>query len=181
MLDLNLLLIFIFLTALFAVEAKDLMSSIIGLSATGLGLCTVFLILKGPDVAMTQLVIETLSLIILIRVTLNRDLDFSASGRWLLNTAVFGLFVATFSIVAVQAFRILPVFGQPYMKIADAYLKEGLAKTGATNIVSAIVLDFRALDTLCEATVLFTSVVAVLAIVRRTGRIKEGQTVDDEE
>jgi multisubunit Na+/H+ antiporter MnhB subunit len=52
------------------------------------------------------------------------------------------------------------------MKMGSEYLTEGLKKTGATNMVSAIILDFRGYDTLGEATVLFTSVIGVLAVLR---------------
>jgi len=42
----------------------------------------------------------------------------------------------------------------------------------AANIVAAIILDYRAYDTLGEATVLFTAVVGVLTVMRRKG-VKE--------
>ena len=65
MLELHILLIFIIIAAAFAIEATDLLSSIVALGAAGLGLCMTFIVLKAPDVAITQLVVETLSLSIL--------------------------------------------------------------------------------------------------------------------
>ncbi len=59
------------------------------------------------------------------------------------------------------------------MRVANEYIKTGLAKTGATNIVAAIILDFRGYDTLGEATILFTAVMGVLAVIRKIGRIKD--------
>ncbi|MEE8317508.1 MAG: hydrogen gas-evolving membrane-bound hydrogenase subunit E, partial [Candidatus Omnitrophota bacterium] len=47
-----------------------------------------------------------------------------------------------------------------------------LRQTGATNLVTAVILDYRAYDTLGEATILFTAVMAVLAVMRRIGRKK---------
>jgi len=47
--------------------------------------------------------------------------------------------------------------------------------------VTAVILDFRAFDTLGEATVLFTAVIGVLAVVRRTGRKPEGQVIEEDE
>jgi multisubunit Na+/H+ antiporter MnhB subunit len=58
------------------------------------------------------------------------------------------------------------------MKVAKTYIEQGVAKTGATNIIAAIILDFRAYDTLGEATILFTAVIGVLAVMRRIGRKK---------
>ena len=66
------------------------------------------------------------------------------------------------------------------MRVAKFYLDKGLLRTGATNLVASVILDFRAYDTLGEATILFTAVIGVLAIVRRIGRKKQGETVDDE-
>jgi multisubunit Na+/H+ antiporter MnhB subunit len=56
------------------------------------------------------------------------------------------------------------------MLVAKEYIALGLERTGAANVVAAIILDFRGYDTLGEATVLFTAVVGVLTIMRRAGR-----------
>jgi multisubunit Na+/H+ antiporter MnhB subunit len=56
------------------------------------------------------------------------------------------------------------------MRVASDYIAYGLDRTGAANVVAAIILDFRGYDTLGEATVLFTAVVGVLTVVRRAGR-----------
>jgi len=181
MLDLHLLIIFMIIGAIIAVEVKDLLSSVVALGAVGLGLSIIFLILKAPDVAITQLVVEILALIILIRATLKKDLPFSTSGRWILNTVITLCFIGLFLAVAHKCFKDLPEFGYPTMRVASTYLKEGLPKTGAANIVASVILDYRAFDTLGEATVLFTAVIGVLAVVRRIGRKKEGQKIKEED
>lgn len=160
--------------AIIAVEAKDLLSSIIAVGATGLGVCLTFLVLKAPDLAITQLVVEVLCLIILIRATIRRDLPFSTSGRWFFNTLATVAFIIVFLIMGCIAFKDLPKFGYPVMRVAKVYLEQGVVKTGATNLVSAIILDYRAYDTLGEATILFTAVIGVLAVVRKVGRKKIG-------
>ena len=181
MLELYILLIFMIIGAIIAIEVKDLLSSVVAVGAVGLVLSMVFLILKAPDVAITQLVVEILALIILIRATLRKDLPFSTSGRWFLNTAITIVFIGVLLLVAKKCFGDLPKFGYPEMRVASTYLKDGLAKTGATNLVSSVILDYRAFDTLGEATVLFTAVIGVLAIVRRTGRKKEDEKVKEED
>ncbi len=67
------------------------------------------------------------------------------------------------------------------MRVSQNYLAEGLKKTGATNLVASVILDFRAYDTLGEATVLFTAVIGVLAVLRRIGRKKVNETVREED
>jgi len=167
--------------AVIAVVVKDLLSSIVAVGAAGLCVCLAFLVLKAPDLAITQLVVEVLCLVILIRATVRKDLPFSTSGRWVFNTAVTAIFMITFLCISYFALKDLPQFGYPIMKVADIYLKQGLVKTGATNLISAVILDYRAYDTLGEATILFTAVIGVLAIMRKIGRKKPGETEKDQE
>ncbi len=159
-------------SAIVAVQIEDLLSSVIAVGAVGLGLSMAFLILKAPDLAITQLVVEILCLIILIRATINKDLPIVRDGRWLFNTVSTLLFIGLFLVCAYFAFKDLPKLGQPIMRVAQEYIDKGLEKTGATNIVASIILDFRGYDTLGEATILFTAVIGVLVIARRVGRIK---------
>jgi len=158
--------------ALIAVKAKDLLSSVIALGTVGLGLSLAFLILKAPDLAIAQLVVEILCVIILIRATIRKDLPFSTSGRWFFNTMVVFVFLVIFLIYGYMCMKDLPAFGSPMMRIAQNYLTSGMKETGATNLVSAIVLDYRAYDTLGESTILFTAVIGVLAVMRKIGRKK---------
>ncbi len=173
MIEIHLLLLFMIVAAVIAVEVKDLLSSVVAVGAVGLGLSMAFLVLKAPDLAITQLVVEILCLIILIRATIRKDLPFSASGRWLFNTLATLCFLAVFLLTAYFALKDLPPFGNAVMRVSKTYVEDGLKKTGAANIVAAIILDFRGYDTLGEATVLFTAVMGVLAVVRRVGRKKE--------
>lgn len=173
MIELYVLMGLIIFAAIVAVEIKDLLSSVIAVGAVGLGLCIIFLILKAPDVAITQLVVEILVLVILIRATLKIDLPFSTTGRWFLNTLITVVFLGVFIYVALVAFRDLPGFGYPITKIAKFYTQQGLIKTGAANLVAAVLLDFRAHDTLGEATILFTAVIGILAVARSIGRKKK--------
>ncbi|MBU0694275.1 MAG: DUF4040 domain-containing protein [Candidatus Omnitrophica bacterium] len=176
MIELYILLIFMIVGAIIAIEVKDLLSSVVTVGAVGIALSMAFLILKAPDVAITQLVVEILCLIILIRATLKKDLPFISTGRWFLNTLITVGFIAMFLFVAAKALKDLPDFGYPIMKVAKIYIANGLAQTGAANVVSSVMLDFRAYDTLGEATVLFTAVIGVLAVVRKIGRKnQEGQ------
>lgn len=170
--EIDILLIFMILSAIIAVKLEDLLSSVIAMGAVGLGLSLAFLVLKAPDLAITQLVVEILCLIILIRATIKKDLPFSTSGRWVFNTFSTVVFIAVFLFFACFALKELPRFGAPLMRVAQEYVTGGLAKTGATNLVAAIILDFRGYDTLGEATILFTAVIGVLAVIRKIGRIK---------
>ena len=173
--NLLLLLILMILGAIIALEAKNLISAIISLGIVGFGLTLVFLVLQAPDLAIVQIVVETLSLIILIAAVLKTTAEdtletMSAKKLFLYLGGFTFLFIFMWFINA--AFKFLPPFGQPLMRMADAYVKEGLNLTGAANLVSGVILDFRAYDTLGEATVLFTAVIGVITVLRKVGRKK---------
>ncbi len=180
MIELYIILLFMIVSAIIAVAVKDLLSSVIAVGAAGLGLSLAFLVLKAPDLAITQLVVEILCVIILIRATLKKDLPFSTSGRWLWNTIITIAFLTVFLYTSWFCLKELPGFGEPIMRVAEFYIENGLKQTGAANLVASVILDFRAYDTLGEATVLFTAVIGVLAIIRRIGRKKVGESVEEE-
>lgn len=169
MIDIHLILIFMIAAAIIAVAAKDLLSSVIAVGAVGIGLSMAFLLLKAPDLAVMQLVVEILSLIILVRATIRRDVPFSTSGRWFFNTLATVSFLAAFLALAYFAFRNIAPFGSPTMRVSSIYLAEGHAKTGAENIVAAITMNYRALDALGEVSIVFAAIVGVLAIARQVG------------
>lgn len=60
-----------------------------------------------------------------------------------------------------------------YNDIARHYLDSGASETNASNIIAAILADYRGFDTLGETIVLFTSVVAVGSVLRSTKYDKE--------
>lgn len=181
MLGLEFILIFMIIGAIVAVEVKDLLSSVVAVGVAGLGLSIAFLLLKAPDLAITQLVVEILILVILIRATIRKDLPFSASGRWLFNTFVTLIFLGVFLFMGYTCLKQLPSFGEPIMRISEFYLAEGKNLTKAANLVTSVILNFRAYDTLGEATVLFTAVIGVMVVMRRRGRkkIEEKDTEDE--
>ncbi len=171
--ELHIILIFMIFGAIVAVETKDLISSVIALSAVGLGLSLAFLILKAPNLAITQLVVEILCVIILIRGTINKDLPLVRDGRWLFNTIATLLFIVCFLGLVYFALKELPGFGDPLMRVSRGYVAEGMAKTGVTNLVTAITLNFRSYDALAEAAVLFAGIIGVLTVTRKAGKSHE--------
>ncbi len=171
--EIHLILIFMICASLIAVQLEDLISSVIALSAAGLGLSLAFLILKAPNLAITQLVVEILCVIILIRGTIKKDLPIVRDGRWFFNTFSTIMFLVIFLVCAFFALKQLPVFGQPIMRVSGSYLARVSSNSGVDNIVSAITLNLRSYDALAEAAVLFVAVIGVLAITRRFGKTDE--------
>jgi len=76
----------------------------------------------------------------------------------------------------------MPAFGDPNNPTANEvytrYIEQGVADTGATNIVAAMILDYRAFDTLGEAFVLLTAVIAVVMLIRTPGLAAPKSKID---
>jgi multicomponent Na+:H+ antiporter subunit B len=173
MIEIHFILIFMIAAAVIAVQVKDLLSSVIAVGAVGIGLSMAFLVLKAPELAIMQLVVEILSLIILIHATTRQDIPFSKSGRWTFNTCSTIAFLAVFLTAAHSALKGVHAFGSSSMMVSKVYLEQAPALTGAQNVIAAISSNFRAIDTLGEAVAVFVAVIGVLAIARKTGHKKE--------
>jgi len=175
MAEFYILLLFMIIAAIIAVETTNLLSAVICVGAIGFGGSLMFLFLRAPDIAITQIVVEVLGLIILIRATIARDLTFISGDREFFGVVVSVVVVFVILLAGIRAFETLPDFGTAvFTKAPEAasqtYISEGLAKTGAANIVASVILDFRAYDTLGEATVLFTSIIGATVILRKKSK-----------
>ncbi len=79
----------------------------------------------------------------------------------------FLAFAVVFVFLFLSAMQMHP-FGEPSENDMDKYFVEkGQNETGANNIVTSVVFDYRGYDTLGEATVLFTAVTGVGLALRR--------------
>lgn len=180
MLELYLLLAVMLAAALVASETQNLLAAAVALGLVGFSVAIMFILVQAPDLAIVQIVVETLTVVFFTAVILRTtDVDTTVTQGLKMETAMFiaaflafgGLFLA----LIIGVLQEIPKFGEPVMRIAQEYVQLGLERTGAANIVSAIILDFRGYDTLGEATVLFTAVVGVLTVMRLVSRKKPGE------
>ena len=162
--------VFLILGSLVALEMKDLLSAVIAIGVVGLGLSIVFLILGAPDIAITQVVVEVIVVTVLILATKGSRVEEGGGRRPWLTLVVGGFSLALVAILTIHAFTELPEFGSERAVMSSFYLMNGLELTGASNIVTAILLDFRAYDTLGEATVILAAIVGVFVVLRRPAR-----------
>lgn len=165
--------------AIVAVVTPNLLYSVISVGAVGFLLAIAFLLLSAPDIAIVQIGVESISLVLLIRATLGRETQERAAPP-LVGVAFAVALVAVIGLFGLQVFYEFPAFGIPAMeRFSDApattYLVTGASDTGAPNIVTAILLDFRAWDTLGEGTVLFCAILGATAIMRRRARMRRDE------
>ena len=172
-LTLSILLGFMIIGAIFALHAKDLLSAVIACGIVGYSLVICFLLLQAPDLAIVQIVVETITLIIMVAVVLDstrEELKVKIDSQQIFNISIAIVFMLVLIFFFIQATDMLSPFGKHTLRMASAYVGETAAKTGSANLVTGIVFDFRGYDTLGEATVLFTAALGVLTILRLKGK-----------
>lgn len=180
---LSILLVFMIIGAAYALFAKDLLSALISCGIVGYGLVICFLLLKAPDLAIVQIVVETITLIIMVAVVLDstrEDLKENIvirekgipfiNARYVFNVLTVIVLTLFFLFFFSQAIDKLEPLGQHVTRMATGYIENAAEKTGSANLVTGILFDFRGYDTLGEATILFTAVIGVLTILRLKGR-----------
>ncbi|MCK4879493.1 MAG: DUF4040 domain-containing protein, partial [Bacteroidales bacterium] len=88
-LTISIILGFMIIGAIYAIHAKDLLSAVIAMGTVGYSLVICFLLLKAPDLAIVQIVIETITLVIMVAVVLDstrKELEVPFDRKSLLNT-----------------------------------------------------------------------------------------------
>lgn len=169
----SVILVFMILGAIFAIHANDLLSAVIACGIVGYGLVICFLILKAPDLAIVQIVVETITLVIMVAVVLDstRREPYSrpdTQGYVNILTALVIIIVLFFFLK--MASGSLDAFGKGSLRMAEHYIEGGPERTGSANLVTGVIFDFRGYDTLGEATVLVTAVLGVITILRIKGK-----------
>lgn len=175
MIELYVLLVAMLAAAVVAIEVKDLLAAAVAMGMVGFSVAILFILVQAPDLAIVQIVVEILAVVFFAAVILrtthtDTTVQLRITPRMIFPAVLYGIFVMMFVAVMTSVLRELPAFGEPLMRVAGSYLAVGLKQTGAANLVTAVILDFRAYDTLGEAVVLFTAVVGVLTVVRQFGR-----------
>ncbi|WP_438312160.1 Na+/H+ antiporter subunit A [Sporosarcina sp. FA9] len=151
--------------------AKTRLAAIIALGAVGYSVALFFIIFKAPDLALTQLVIETVSvaLFLLAFQRLPKLKDHGESkGLRVGNLIVAAAVGITVTLVALSA------HSQKFIPSISRYYKETVAtEAGGGNIVNVILVDYRGFDTLFEIAVLAIAGIGVIAMIRLRQNRKE--------
>jgi len=153
------------------VLAKSRLTAIIGLGSVGYTVALFFVIFNAPDLALTQLVIETISvaLFLLAFYHLPKLGKREERMRFQLNRAVISIAVGVMvTLVALSAHsqKLIP-------SISKYYEETVYSLAGGGNIVNVILVDYRGFDTLFEITVLGIAGMAILAMIKLRMNRKE--------
>lgn len=79
---------------------------------------------------------------------------------------VLVLMVSYMLLLAVSEMPLYGELGNPtHNEVYHRYVEKGVEESGGLNLVTNIILDYRAYDTLLETTVLFTAVMAIMLVL----------------
>jgi multicomponent K+:H+ antiporter subunit A len=163
------------------------LAALILLGGAGLITCLSFVWLSAPDLALTQLVVETVTIVLLLlglRWLPRRMQEFAPVAirtkiiRWY-RVRDFVIAVAAGSGLAALAYIVMTREGPE--SIAGFFVKNAYTQGGGTNIVNVILVDFRAFDTFGEITVLGIVAITVYALLRRFRPAAESVPVPEQQ
>lgn len=163
------------LAAVMATVLRNRLAAVICMSVTGYGVAVVFAFHGAPDLALTQVLVETLMMVtfVLVLRTMPAEVPLSNSFRrmraWL-GTGV-GLLVVVVGAYAINA-RQQPAISTFFPDVAYSIGK-------GANAVNVTLVDMRAWDTLGEITVLLVSATGVASLVFRNRRYGSGPRLAD--
>jgi multicomponent Na+:H+ antiporter subunit A len=145
--------------------SKSRLLSICALGIIGSGVAVIFLVFGAIDVAITQLMVETLFVVLIATVLVKlprfpgqqhpgkvgsfRDASIAIAAGVVMTVITLGVSLAPLDMTVTQFFE-----------------DNSLTKAYGRNIVNVILVDFRALDTLGEVAVVATAAMAVIALLK---------------
>jgi len=146
------------------IRSRSRLLGILALGVVGVATALIFLNFGAPDVAMTQFVVETLVTVI-VAVVLLKLPDFR-SQIWLSRPARLRNGIVAVTVGVGVTLLLLAVTGSaPQPDLREYFERTAVPGGHGRNIVNVILVDFRALDTLGEITVLAIAGAAVFALL----------------
>lgn len=146
-----------------AVTSLSRLGAIAALGVVGYGIALIFLLEGAPDLAITQFIVESLVVVLLVFAfyrlpRFNRISSARARLRDLALAATVGAIMTLLTLSS--AGKLL------YPRISDYFSDRAWLQARGRNIVNVILVDFRALDTFGEITVIAAAALGVYALLR---------------
>lgn len=146
------------------IRAKTRLVAIVSLGIQGVMVALIFMLFGAPDLSFTQFMVETLSVVILalvmtrleLRASDHRPMRESVRDGAVAIACGFGFFLALFSILQTPLDE----------RLSQFFLEHAYNVAHGKNVVNVILVDFRALDTLGEISVVMAAGLAILALIR---------------
>lgn len=163
----GLLMIFIIIPLIYCLKSSHSLSIALAAGISGLGISLLYAIYGAIDVALTQIIVETFMVILLVFVIKKLPLGqrvYSYKGSF--STALLAFTLATTITMTIMFSSEIPLEQRDSLYM----VKNSLEKAFGKNIVNVILVDFRAFDTFGEISVLMISMIGAFKLARVIGR-----------
>jgi multicomponent Na+:H+ antiporter subunit A len=151
------------IAVLFAVYTKSRLSAILSMGIVGYGIGLLYLYYGAIDLAITQFLAETILLVLFVMVIYYLpDFAVLSSKASRIRDGIISLVVGVFITLIVLKANFINI----EVPVSDFFSANALTKAHGRNIVNVILVDFRALDTLGEITVLTLAAAGVYSLFR---------------
>ncbi len=149
--------------ALAACVMRSRLAAVAAVGIMGFSIALIFVLFSAPDLAITQLLVETLTVVLLVLVLfrLPRFATLSAPAERWRDLVVAGSFGTLMTLLMLSVLN-----GERLPRISDYMVANSQPLAHGHNIVNVILVDFRALDTLGEMFVLALAAIGVHAMLR---------------
>lgn len=159
---LSLVILGIAVAVLLSIRAGSALEAVLYLGVVGVGVTLFFVFFGAPDVALTQFMVELLLLVLIVAVSsrlpaFRRQTESDEKVRDLLVASILGISLSFFVLQAVLL--------NENQAISEFFAKAAVSEGFGHNVVNVILVDFRALDTLGELTVLAVAIVGVASLL----------------
>ncbi|MGJ3509067.1 DUF4040 family protein [Enemella sp. A6] len=152
--------------AALAWRARTRIALVTTVGVSGFAVALWFYALGAPDVALTQLLVEILTVVIMVLLLSRLPRTFHITGRRRnVFAGITGVLVGLIAMLATMALT----GRREISEVGRDLLVQSYELTGGTNLVNVILVDFRALDTFGEAVVLGVTAVALVAALNARG------------
>lgn len=157
------LVVMILIAAFNTTISKSRLAAVASMGVIGFGIALLYLLYGAPDLAMTQFLIETLTVILFV-VAFYHLPQFStlSTSKGRLRDA----FIALFAGVMMTMLVLSSIGGQVFTSISQYYAENSYTLSHGRNVVNVILVDFRGMDTLGEITVLGIAAAGVIALLK---------------
>nr|WP_296751840.1 putative monovalent cation/H+ antiporter subunit A [Thioalkalivibrio sp.] len=151
------------LSALFAVLTRSRLGAVAALGSFGFTVALIFVLFSALDVGITQILVETLTVILLVLVLFRLPGFLGLSPWWVkLRDATIALAAGGMVTLLILSTHSAREFDSIAQELIEWSVPEGYGR----NVVNVILVDFRTLDTLGEIFVLALAAVGVYAMIR---------------
>jgi len=164
------LVVIMMIAAVIAVSGRSYITVLVALGVVGFGVALIFAYYGAPDLAITQLLVEMLTVVLFMFVVMRLPPLKTISGRFtrIRDAIMATAFGALMTVLLLKAVNI-----QFDHKISDKLAAMSYPEAKGKNVVNVILVDFRALDTFGEIVVIAVAALGIAALVA-TG-VKKGK------